>query len=187
MTSLSPEQAAEIERLKAYSLNANEILASIPHSRVVLYRELSATDSILDQVRAGPIVLLYPIQSDMSGHWTLLWVNRRGDDAVINYFCPYSSKIDQIIYDRRTPGFTYPTLSRLLLQQGLQIRYNEFPLQKLCRSINTCGRWVIVRYQFADLTEEEFNQIFGVGGTLQNRTGLDPDTIVTILTRHIGP
>lgn len=149
-----------------------------------------------ENMKEKPIVLCY-LTSENYGHWTCLFKNKEG----INFFDSYGLKPDDELFWNFPKSFKkkakedYPHLTRLLLSSSFlvhekfgknkrnlgktRINYNPYQYQSKKRGVNTCGRHVIFRLCFSELSDIEYNRLIR---TLCKRTALDPDELVVLLT-----
>lgn len=160
-----------------------EILRVIPEATIILSPELKK----LRRLPSLPLVILYTTAPNY-GHWTLL---HRPGRPTIEFFDSYGMKPDdQLAYIspayRRESDQTKKELVRLLLgsldenEAGLGMSYNEHefqaPRRPDGRPVNTCGRWIILRYLsgVGGLSLEEFRRIAWRGS--------DPDEWAVAMT-----
>ena len=148
--------------LKYESLDDSDIRYYLPDAKILTYKELSKIKTIeqLLPKHKSYFVLLYPVTSEMNGHWTCL----TRYDKTIEYFDSYGEKPD-------TP-FKWPTsnfkdnpryLSELLKKTKLHIVYNSIDFQsKRDQMISTCGAYC----GFRILTLIEFNADLGKNNLL---------------------
>ena len=48
---------------------------------------------------------------------------------------------------------------RLLYNQDLEVRYNQYHLQELKNGVNTCGKWCSIKGLFPECNENDFNKV----------------------------
>ncbi len=113
-------------------------------ARILTYNELSkykTIEKLLPQ-HGSYFILLYPVGSEMNGHWVCL----TRYDKTIEYFDSYGGKPD-------TP-FNWPTtnfkdnpryLTELLNKTKLHIVYNTIDFQSKRQAISTCGAFCCFR------------------------------------------
>jgi hypothetical protein len=114
--------------------------------------------------KKGAFVLHYPIQSEDSGHWTLLLYHNKTSKhpAFCEFFDPYGKKPDDIM----ASGLHYdPSIAPTKIYEACQMAniplvYNNFAFQKNKKGVNTCGRWCILRWLFRDVGLNEFERMF---------------------------
>ncbi len=150
------------------SLSGTDIQKFIPN--VIVYSEL-ADMTVRELVDMMPVVILY--QSSLNrGHWTLLHETPEG----VEFFDSYSSMPDEEFKYIQAQQPHY--LARLLneLSNYVEIHFNSDQLQKLAPNVNTCGRWVILRYLMGEYGIDDF--VYGVR-KLSSMMKITPDQLVT--------
>lgn len=178
---MAPELADAIE----HPLTDGDIRLLLGHNTAILtYPKLAAAKSIDDVLDAnGRLVLLYLTTSMSSGHWCAVF---RRNENELEFFDPYGGGIDQqfdYIPDDMELALGQSTryLTHLLnhaSDSGYKVRHNPYRFQELKRGVNSCGRWVAARLLHSDLSIHEFK-------TLVERSGVSPDTFVTVATEEI--
>ena len=154
----------DLKDIEKYSLSDADIqqLLTPNKTKIIIYpdlRKYSDINQCFD--RLGRCVLLYPLASEFSGHWVGII---KHDDGVIEYFDAYGNKPDT---EKKwiTPeqveklGMTENYLSNLLqkaYEDGYKIIYNPHKLQSDKRNVNDCGRHVVCRLLFKDLSLENY-------------------------------
>lgn len=174
-----------IKPLDAIILNAekilltnNDILEKTNNKvRIVVYEELVNYKSI-DDVFDGydGIVILYE-NTRSSGHWCLLY---KINPKTLYFFDPYGFQMDTEIkwsnYLVQQGFLNHPNLTFLIKNSPYKLQQNNVKYQLLKNGINTCGRWVICRFNYRHLKDKEF-QTFMLGN--QHYSG---DFWVSVLT-----
>jgi hypothetical protein len=164
-------------------------------SKVITYPELQDYDDLDDLFgNKNKIIILYLNEKNGNsfvGHWVLLLRNKRNGKTIIEFNDSYSNEIDEYFDDipdenRENLDQSGGFLSKLLYDydnnnDDVEIHYNEYPLQKKGRGINTCGRWVGLRGRFSKIPLEKYQSIFK---KLKN-DGEDLDKIVTLATDEL--
>ena len=146
-------------------------------ANIVMYTQLVNCNSILDLFgKYSAIILLFPVQSDDSGHWVAILKNDK--DRSIHHFDPYGlSWVEERSYT------TNPLVKQHLLgnlytkaqQNGWNVTWNKYRLQQMKNGISTCGRWSCMRIRMQYLSSLEFAKLF-----LKQKES--PDFIVTMMT-----
>jgi hypothetical protein len=102
------------------------------------------------------LILLYPIDSDVSGHWICIFKYPNSD--TIEFFDPLGKmKKKELIVDTEltwTPiGRTKkPILTQFLKQYKGHLEFNPYQFQdQTDDNVSTCGRWCILRYLCREL------------------------------------
>ena len=144
-------------------LKSTEIQRAIPGIKVVPYTDLHKYDDLSDLLGdLGAVVLLY-MSAKRFGHYVLLM--RREDDNTIEFFDSYGSfpdeNLDKIKYTEKIQSNEIRPLILLLLADGYKtVDYSDTRLQNKDRHIQTCGRWVIVRWLLRSMKLKDFIRIF---------------------------
>lgn len=131
-----------------YALSNSDIMDLMGSKcKIMTYSDLAQYKSIKDLLTPhGVVFILYESKPGV-GHWTVL-MKLKGRNA--EFFDSYGLSIDQEL-DYIDPRFkqqsnqTKAHLSRLLLNSGYTIHYNNKQLQALRKNISTCGRWCVCR------------------------------------------
>lgn len=174
-------------------------------TKISLYPEVCRArhiDDLLDPETGTGILL---IESRPSyGHWCCLTRGTRGNHPdLLEFFNSYgnsSGKAGKNSFGgwpddavarvlEMNPEFAKsvnedkPYLSRLMIESGYPLSYNEFRLQGSAPDIRTCGRHCLARILFRDMPLEEYVVELRQCAKKMNTT---PDGIVTILTSDVG-
>jgi hypothetical protein len=120
-------------------------------------------ETILGKNKCAIILLEYAGRD--IGHWVLLFKNK--DDS----YTFYNSLGYPIDYQMQPP-----ILSMKLM--GKKIYNNNAKIQSKASDINTCGRWCILRLNYRNLTNQQFNKLL-----TQNKC-YSPDFWVTICSTN---
>jgi hypothetical protein len=104
---------------------------------------------------------------------------------MIYYFDSYGARPDQplSLISQNTKKMCNETenfLSQLILKSGFNVDFNTAKLQGDNNEICTCGRWVICRCIFHDVSNAAFAQLFGEGNK-----GFTPDELAYEFTKGI--
>jgi hypothetical protein len=140
--------------IKYESMDDDDIKYYLPKAKIILYNQLKKYKNIeqLLKKHGDYIILLYPVSSEMSGHWVSL---NRYNPNIIEYFDSYGLKPD-VPFTWTTSNFRNNKryLTELLNTTKLRINYNTIPFQsKKDKEISTCGAFVV----FKILTLKEYN------------------------------
>jgi hypothetical protein len=150
--------------------------------KVTSYKDLDKIKSLPELFKKIKALIILYEYKNAYGHWVLVikTVNKKGE-KVIEFFDPYG-----VMPDRQLKGFTkktrekfgmkYPTLTKLLLDSGFPIEFNNHRLQKLKKGVSTCGRWCAVRALFRDLDIDTFAK------EMKSKKSMSPDEVVVSLT-----
>lgn len=161
-----------------YPLSDRDILKAVKNqTNIILYSELKNIRHINDILKNDSCVILYE-QMPGSGHWVVLTYNKNNNE--LEYFNSYGDYPDEFLHLvdenlKKKLNEDYPYLSRLLLDSGYKLTYNDKQLQKLDNNIATCGRYVVLRILLKELPLKQFINIF-------NNRNYTPDQIAKKLT-----
>jgi len=169
------------QELKDYALSNDDINAILdPDTKIWTYPDFARMNSIDEAFDSlGRCIFLFLTESKNSGHWCGMW-KRRG---AIHYFDSYGLPPEaprEWLTQRQLValGEGEPYLMRLLEASGMPVYYNKVQYQKDRADVATCGRWVITRLIFKDLSDAAFHK-------LVKKSGVDPDTFATIFIAEI--
>lgn len=171
----------DIKKLMKKSLSDIEIKRVLGgETKIITYPELAKYKTIDELLQPyGNVIILY-LTGENYGHWTCLF---KLDDKNVEFFDPYALKPDRELklipmHFRRIKNQVTPHLSHLLYNSKYTIHYNDYPLQKHFRDINTCGRHCIIRLYFKNINIDKYIKLM----TNQKKS---PDEIVTYLTSFL--
>lgn len=144
---------------------------------VFIYKNLLQCNSILDAFGSNnALILLFPVQSDMEGHFISILKNDK--TKTITHWDPYGlSWIQERAYtdnqyvQRHLLGNLYTKAQ----QNGWTVNWNKYRLQQMKKNISTCGRWSCSRIRLSYLSDSEFASLF-----LNQKES--SDWLVTIMT-----
>ena len=154
------------------------------NTRLIFYEDLNNIDNIIPLLDKGSLVILYKSKPDY-GHWTALVKTPEG----IEYFDSYGDKPE---YAKKganrkflieTSQYTNQ-LARLLLEASrvIPINFNNHRLQRLSKSIATCGKHVIIRILNRNLTTDQYNNSLR---KLAKKNKITTDQLVNLLYNSI--
>lgn len=173
-----------LEQLKKISLSDKDLIKKLDgDTKIVLYRDLDKFDNIDELLYPhGNCVILFEAKAHY-GHWVCLF--KRGN--TIEFFNSYSGYPDDSLLKidknyRKISNQMEPALSRLMLDSGYDLEYNDQVLQKLDININTCGRHVITRLLFSQYDDKEYKEILNL---IKDYFKIDYDDIVTLITEYL--
>lgn len=150
-------------------------------TKILRYKELKDLDSCFDEW--GRCVILYPGESEDSGHWVGM-IRRPGE---IEYFDPYGDGVDVPLSHvpaerKRSVGAGIPKLREMLERErsnGVKVTSNPIQFQSLDPQVATCGKHVTARLRLAALPLKKYAQVF----ELARKNGLTPDEVVEIFSK----
>lgn len=126
------------------------------------------------------VILHFPDNTRNTGHWVALWLD--DNNFTIHFYDPYGDTVDTNIKQsallQHSNNKTKYSLTHLLdkfKSQGGNVLHNPYRNQKMLSSIQTCGRWCIIRLMHKDMNDEEFKNYIKFND-------LNPDFIITMLT-----
>jgi len=142
-----------IKQLKTKPLSNFDILEAVDNEcNLVTYSDIKNYKS-LDEL-LGPhkcCVILYESDNEC-GHWVLIMKHKNGE---IEFFDPYGVKIDSEL--KWYPSMkVYPELTKLLVENGKPVVYNDRPLQSKSKQIATCGYHCVSRIKLKDMDVDDY-------------------------------
>jgi hypothetical protein len=159
-----------------------KLLGPVP-VKIYRYPDLAAAKHIEECLDAlGRCVILYLINGPNSGHWQCLW---RSEPKTINFFDSYGARPDEAFTwttdaQERRVGQTRRELTRLLddaVRRGYRVTYSPTQFQKDGPDYATCGRHVVARLLFKDISAKDYKGMVSQFG--------DADSYVTGLTEEL--
>jgi len=147
--------------------------------RVIKYNELmfiSSIDEVLDV--DGSVIILYQ-KEEQKGHFCLL--TNRYKEGSLYFFDPYGYDIDQEVkladfQIRNMGGEIVPHLTHLIEKSNYDLIVSKTQYQEFEEHVNTCGRHCVVRLNYINLSDTEYN-IF-----INKNSHYNPDFWVSVLT-----
>jgi hypothetical protein len=145
-----------------YSLSGKDILNKLDNKcNIVQYSDIHNFKTIDDLLgRYNKCVILYHT-SENYGHWCCIYQYKN----TIYFFDSYGFMIDdqlnflhKDLRDDLNSDFMH--LTKLLYNSKKKIEYNEYQLQARLPNVNTCGRWVICRLLYPQISIDDFYKIF---------------------------
>ena len=155
---------------------------------IVIYPDVHNYKTI-DQLMGiyGACALLYESKPSY-GHWcAVIKINNRDCE----FFDPYGGNIDGIpdeVLDHINPSFRKETyqdhtyLAKLMYDSHYDLSYNQYKFQEHKSGIRTCGRHVVSRIMFKNLSLDNYKRYLD---KLSKDLNLNYDGVVTYLTRSI--
>ncbi len=151
----------KLNTLKRIALSQDDI-QRLCDTRVVTYPQLADAHSI-DQLLYpyNSFVVLILLKNEDYGHWVCVL---RQSPTRLLFFDSYGIVPDNefkwISQKKRVSlGEAEDSLTRLFDQakhDGYTVEYNEYALQKKNKTVNTCGRWCVMRIWDRDASVREF-------------------------------
>jgi hypothetical protein len=151
-----------IQRDISKSLSGADILNALNGKcNLVLYEQIHTFNSIDDLLgKYKKCVILYHT-SENYGHWTCLYEYK----DTIYFFDSYGIiPDDELIFLHKDLkedlNSDHRYLTELLYNSNKKIEYNEYQLQERTPNVATCGRWVINRLRFPEISIDNYYKIF---------------------------
>lgn len=164
-----------------YSLSDIDLRNNI-NSNIVSYSDIKKYKNIDDLLgNDNKCIILYETKKN-SGHWTCLYKVEK----TIFFFDSYGNNIDlQLKFIPKqineSLGQDHKKLIELLYNSPYKVEFNEYKLQKLKKDINTCGRWVLIRLMYPNISIKYFKNLFS-----KKLIGeISPDKMIYELTKNI--
>ena len=129
--------------VKRISMGDDDLRYYLPDAKILTYSELSNIKKIEDLLprHKSYFILLYPVQSESSGHW--IAVTRYS--KMIAYFDSYGKKPDEPLTWGKYNN-VHRRLSELLNNTKLRVDYNNIDFQNNKGfTISTCGAFAVFR------------------------------------------
>lgn len=161
-------------------LSGSQILEYLPKVNILRYLDLYQYEKIEDAMGEQGLVILYPVDSNNSGHWCCIFNNPIDDK--LYFFDSYGFIPDDQLNFTPHKRFVldqdwFRYLTELLYTSPREIEYNEYQFQSMEPEVTTCGYWCIARLIFYYLNTEEFKYLF--------RDGCDLDELVELYCKSI--
>ena len=142
------------------SLSGIDILNNVK-CNLIQYKDVNKYNSIKELL--GPTkkcVILYHTKRDY-GHWTALYEY----NGTIFFFDSYGfipdDELKYLHKDLKAElNSNHRYLTQLLYNSNKPVEYNEYQLQERKKNVNTCGRWVILRLKYPQISVDNFYDIF---------------------------
>lgn len=161
-----------------YSLSGQDVIDALDGKcNIVSYPDIKKYRNINDLLgKYKKCVILY-LNSANYGHWTCIYEY----NGTIYFFDSYGVEPNgQLNWLPKNVNKLlkqdHKHLLKLLYNSGKPIEYNEYPLQKFGKGINTCGKWVVFRLKYPFLSVENFRKLF------ENKN-IEPDKLINSLVK----
>jgi len=142
-----------------------------------LYKDLLNFHSIFDVfANFRNVILLFPVQSDVQGHWITIRLNE--STKTIRHWDSYGLSWTQEMGYTNNQYVKENLLGNLYQQaqaQGWRVVWNQYRFQEMANGISTCGRWACMRARLDYLDNDEFAKLF-----LKQKE--KPDWLITCMT-----
>lgn len=163
-----------------YSLSGNDILNALDNKcNLVQYKDVKKFNNINQLLGKYNKCVLYYHTSENYGHWTALYKYKN----TIYFFDSYGfipdDELNFLPFDLRDDlNSNYRYLTKLLYESNKRIEYNEHQFQKREQGINTCGRWVINRLKYPEISIKKYYNLFN-----QVKKYIDLDKLICELVK----
>lgn len=144
-------------------------------TKIMGYDDLSNIES-LDELFEGDkraVIILLQIETKDApkvGHFIAL-LNKEDH---VEHFDPYGFSVDQELAITHEKDY----LGILFRREDKRIVTSKRRFQKIRESVNTCGRWCVVRIKHYNMSLSEFS-------TFIDQIHYEPDVAVTLMTLHL--
>jgi hypothetical protein len=147
---------------------------------VIVYNQLKGMKPE-EFIKMLPVAILYQVTPTF-GHWTLLLKtpSKSGTLDEVEFFDSYGYAPDMEFkyLDYKQPHYLAKLLRKL--SDITQVNYSPYKFQSTKSGINTCGRWVILRYLLRNMDINTFaERVFKISKKLS----VKPDKLVTLATK----
>ncbi len=145
-----------------YSLSDSDIESFFNNRvKILTYKEIYSYKTIDQLLSPYDVVFILFESTPRNGHWTLLF---KRNNYEIEFFDSYGLVVDDelsYIDDRYKEELreNYKYLSHLIYLSPYELEYNNYEFQLFKKGVNTCGRWVILRYQYKNLPIDVFHEV----------------------------
>ena len=144
------------------SLSGMEILDLMDNKvNLITYKQVINYSNIEDLLgKYKKCVLLYHTSQNY-GHYTCLYEFNNTIFFFDSYGIIPDNELNFLHKDLRNDlNSNHKYLTELLYNSNKRIEYNEYQLQEKKSGINTCGRWVVNRLRFPQITVDNYYNIF---------------------------
>ncbi len=166
-----------------YELNGEDVLRLAENkANLLTYRELAQYNTIDSLLKDGACIILYETSTN-EGHWCCIFKYHNRYEFFDSYGLKPDAQFEYIPENfRQVSNQIYPHLTYLLYHspKKYKIEYNQYNLQRMDPSINTCGRMVGLRLFFRFLNIDQFNELMR-----SQEPRMTPDQFAVYLTSDI--
>tara|TARA_R110002126_G_scaffold37200_1_gene112589 strand:+ start:1963 stop:2469 length:507 start_codon:yes stop_codon:yes gene_type:complete len=142
------------------SLSGFDILNKVK-CNLVQYKDLKNYKNINDLLgKYKKCVLLYHT-SENYGHWTALYEYNNTIFFFDSYGLIPDNELKFLHKDlKKELNSNHRHLTELLYNSNKPVEYNQYQLQSKDKNVATCGRHVVCRLQYPDISVDEYYKIF---------------------------
>lgn len=155
-----------IKKLQSYSFSNVDMMNLVEGKANFLTYPKLKNFSTIDKVLGnfGACIILY-LSDRHYGHWTCIFKRSDIRKPTLEFFDSYGYMMDdELFFNTKQKNISLGQdrmyLTKLVRNSRYDLVYNSFPLQKLIKNDNVCGRWVGMRLQFRDLSLDKFVNLF---------------------------
>jgi len=167
----------ELESLKKYSLNGDEMMKLNPNAKLIKYTELNDINDIDEMfVDTDELIILYLLQNEYMGHWCTLFKQKVANDKYYNFFDSYGKDLDyqlEILTPKRRKQLDEERNRLNELLKHKKVYYNDIRLQS--KGTETCGFFVSHRLANKEANDTAYVDFFKQQQKIKHRT---PDDVV---------
>ena len=159
-----------VRKLEKIPLSGDNFLRMINRSdcEYIYYDDLAKKQTLFSKWKKI-LGVLYDIKNENSGHWILLWRERRGHVDILHYFDSYGTSYLKDL----SLTHNKDNLTRLI--KNYKLIENNFQYQKEKSYINICTRHISCKAKFCELDEKSYKRLL-------EHNKYDFDGMVTLLT-----
>ncbi len=173
----------DLDKLIKYSLSDFDIKKFFNNKcKIIKYSEIKNMKSIDDILNPyGFAIILFENNKLNNGHWCLIMecLNNNKIPYILfqdSYGCIIENELNYIPKSFQNMSDQHRGyLLKLLLNQPLRVRYNQYRLQELIEGVNTCGKWACVRACYPTMNEDQFNKM------IRSQKIFTPDELICLL------
>jgi hypothetical protein len=175
-----------MEQKLRYLLSGDDITKLAPPDSLVMKQsDLDNFGSLQQIFRHGKFIFILmeggEIGQNLFGHWVLLI--DRGQNGVV-FFDPYGRDTDDAYRHYVKGKFREGDyLETLVRRSGMKVDEDVLPLQRVSDGIQTCGRHVVMRAYFPQLSNSEY---YGMVNEVAKSRGITPDELVVLYTEKLA-
>lgn len=144
------------------SLSGEEILNYLDYKcNLIQYKDIVNYNTIEELLgKYKKCVILYHTRKNY-GHWTCIYEVKNRIYFFDSYGFIPDDELKFLPYDLKEElNSDYRYLTKLLYESNKRVEYNEHQFQRRADGVNTCGRWVINRLKYPEISIEKYNKLF---------------------------
>lgn len=170
-----PLSFEDIKKIVGYNINC------------LAYNELENYNNIFDVLGDNLCcMVLYnydEVNNSQYGHWCCVFMRNEDGKDILEFFDSYGNEIDSIQMDEIKDYFKkkqyklFPWLSKLMIDSGLDLHYNNYRMQSDDPNIATCGRWCSLRILTRENNIDKFYKYYSQFPNMDLQSCIDTDSI----------